>query len=58
MDDYLSRLDALLQECAESPASARISLPAPVPPVPARRGRRSLYPHGVFDSRAGHRVQG
>lgn len=48
VDEYLRRVDALLQECAAPPP------PAGAPAAPASRPHQHLYPNGVFDPRAGH----
>lgn len=53
LDEYLSRVDALLQECAAPPSPAA----APAGAAPTAPHRHHLYPYGVFDPRAGHHRQ-
>lgn len=52
VDEYLSRVDALLQECAAPPPPP--PPPAPVVSAPGAPHRPHLYPYGVFDPRADH----
>ncbi|MGQ0521322.1 MAG: hypothetical protein ACT4PX_09260 [Actinomycetota bacterium] len=54
LDEYLSRVDALLQECAAPPPPSAPPAVAPVASAPGVLHRPHLYPYGVFDPRADH----